>query len=331
MLPTLKNFPSGIIKIQLCDGFCHTVVLDKDSKFCGVCRNALDLLHINCHVLSGNNHNPMIVEPVNQYLTKGLKIMTSECNSVGVALEAILLLLNAWNSCPIPSTDISCSLVAVDHEFAFPIDYSTNKHWELTSSRTKSVESYPRNLATCLSAFCEVVQLLVQEQRAYHRELINSCCPDPCTYSVGNIVFACRATRSGALKGHVDKLTYTFTGPCRITAIFKGASYSYELEHCTTPHRKEKKHASKSNLSTYPLELIPFHPFNGSNTWYGQLHKPAMAPTFKEAGINRFDPVKLFKISTNFLLTNQVSDFHWQSLSELNDGLFPFHWLSGEE
>ena len=123
-----KNFASGIMKIQLRYGLCHTVVLDKDSKFFGVCLEALDLLQINCHVLSGNNHNPMIVERVNRYPTKGLKVMTNKRDSVRIALEAILLLLYAWNSCPIPGTDISRSLVAVGREFAFPIDYSTNKH-----------------------------------------------------------------------------------------------------------------------------------------------------------------------------------------------------------
>jgi hypothetical protein len=147
-------------------GFCRTVVLDKDSKFFGVCRKALDLLQINCHVLSGDNHNPMIVKRVNQYLTKGLKIMTNERNSVRIALEAILLLFNAWNSCPIPGTDISRSLVAVGREFAFPINYFTNKHWELTSSPT-SVESYSQDLATRLSALREVAHLLVKEHRAY--------------------------------------------------------------------------------------------------------------------------------------------------------------------
>jgi hypothetical protein len=60
-----KNFASGIMKIQLHYGFCHTVVLDKDSKFVGVCRKAFNLLHINCHVLSGDNHNPMIIKQVN--------------------------------------------------------------------------------------------------------------------------------------------------------------------------------------------------------------------------------------------------------------------------
>jgi hypothetical protein len=118
--------------------------------------------------------------------------MTNERDSIRVALEAILLLLYAWNSCPIPGTDISSSLVAVECEFLFPINYSTNKHWELTSSPI-SVESYSKDLATRLSALRKVAQLLVQEYRAYHRELINSRYLDPCTYSISNIVFACRA------------------------------------------------------------------------------------------------------------------------------------------
>jgi hypothetical protein len=125
-----KTFALGIMKVQLCCGFCHTIILDKDSKCVEVCSEVLDLLHNNRHVLSGNNHNPMMVKRINQYLTKGLKIMTNECNSVQIALEAILLLRYAWNSCPIPRMDISRSLVAIGHEFDFPIDYSTNKHWE---------------------------------------------------------------------------------------------------------------------------------------------------------------------------------------------------------
>ena len=109
----------------------------------------------------------MLVERVNRYLTKGLKIMSNERDSVRVALEAILLLLYAWNSCPVPGTDISRSLVAVGREFAFPIDYSSGKHWELTSSPT-TVVSYSKELATRLSACQEVSKLLVEEQRSYH-------------------------------------------------------------------------------------------------------------------------------------------------------------------
>jgi hypothetical protein len=60
----------------------------------------------------------------------------------------------------------------------------------------------------------------------------------------------------------------------------------YDLKHCSTPNRKQKKHAS--DLSPYPIELIPFQPLDGPDTWYGQIHKPITAQPFKEAGINVF-------------------------------------------
>ena len=134
-------FASAIMKIQLRYGFCHTIVIDKDTKFYGVCCEAIDLLRINCHVLSGDNHNPMLVERLCRYFNKGLTIMCNERDTVRVALECLLLLLYAWNLCPVPGTDISRSLVAVGREFAFPIDYSAGKHWQLTSSPS-TVESY---------------------------------------------------------------------------------------------------------------------------------------------------------------------------------------------
>jgi hypothetical protein len=70
------------MKILLRYSFCHMAVLDKDAKFFGVCSEALDLLQIHRHVLSSANHNTMLVERVNCYVTKGLKIMCNEQDSV---------------------------------------------------------------------------------------------------------------------------------------------------------------------------------------------------------------------------------------------------------
>ena len=87
----------------------------------------------------------MHVKRVDRYVNKGLKIMCNERDSVRVELEAILLILYAWNSCPVPGTDISHSLVADGQEIAFPIYFSSGKHWELTSLPSPVV-SYRRNL-----------------------------------------------------------------------------------------------------------------------------------------------------------------------------------------
>ncbi len=122
-------------------------------------------------------------------------------------------------------------------------------------------------------------------------------------------------------------MTYPFTGPWRITASHKGASH--ELEHCSLPNKKMKKHAL--DLSPYPLELVPFEPIDGPDNQYGQLHKPITANPYKEVGIKGFAPPMPFKATSQFLTTDLKSQFHWPSLFELNNDLFPFQRSSEEE
>ena len=114
--------------------------------------------------------------------------MTNERGSVRVALEAILLLLYAWNSAPIPGTDLSRSLVAVGREFLFPIDISAANHLELIFS-PESVQSYARTQAELLDASRDIARILLEEHRAYHRKLVNSRHLDPRIWKVGDIVF----------------------------------------------------------------------------------------------------------------------------------------------
>jgi hypothetical protein len=302
------------------------VMLDKDSKFFGVCRKALDLLQINCHVLSSATHSPMLVEQINCYLNKGLHIMCNKHDLVRVALEGILLLLYTWNSCPIPGTDIFRSLIAVGQEFAFPIDFLGGKHWELMST-PNTVVSYLKELATRLSACHKVAEYLVKEQRTYHCKLINARKPDLRIYPVGDIVFARRAVRSNSAHGVVDKLQFAYTGPWHVTAMLKGASY--KLEHVHKPGKREKKHTA--NLSPYPIKSIPFKPVDGTDTRYGQLYKPITAHLFKDAGIKGFSPLKRYQITTTLALTDRCCNFHWPSLSKLNNELLPFQWENDNE
>ena len=169
--------------------------------------------------------------------------------------------------------------------------------------------------------------LLVCKQRCWHHELINSRRRDPWTYNIGDIVFARRATRSDSKRGIVDKLMYAFTGPWHVTASLPGASY--ELQHIHHPTHHDKKHTS--DLSLYPVELIPFQPLDGADTRYGQLYKPISFSPFKEAGLTGSNHLSLFTslcisskaaVSTNF--TGQPSSsltttsYHFRVLMTAN-------------
>jgi hypothetical protein len=136
----------------------------------------------------------------------------------------------------IPGTDISRSLVAVGREFAFPIDYSTEKHWELVSS-PNTVTTYSKDLAKRLAATRKVAELLVKEHRGCHREFINANRPNPWIYAIGDIVFARQAVRSDKRRERVDKLQYAFTGPWKVVSVMPSASYG--LEHCEQAGRKD--------------------------------------------------------------------------------------------
>ena len=67
-------FAASLMRIWLRFGFSHTIVVDKDSKFLGEFVKTAALLCINIHVLSGENHDPMIVERICRYLNSCLTI-----------------------------------------------------------------------------------------------------------------------------------------------------------------------------------------------------------------------------------------------------------------
>ncbi len=143
---------------------------------------------MNLHTQSGGNHATMLVEQFNLFLNKALKIFCNERDSVQVTLEGILLSIYTLNSAPIPGTEISCSLVVIGREFHFPINFSTKKNLELSSS-IMLVLSLANGQAQLLVASCKLAKVLINEHRAYHQEFINSLRPNPWQYHVGNTVF----------------------------------------------------------------------------------------------------------------------------------------------
>jgi hypothetical protein len=214
----------------------------------------------------------------------------------------------------------------VGREFAFPIDYSRSKYWGLTSSPA-TVDTYSKQLAEHLTACHDIALLLVQEQREWHRALINSCWWDRHVYLPRDIIFASCAMRSDAACGRVGKLKYAFMGPWHVTASLHGGSYL--LEHCHNAAQTEKKHAA--NLTPYPPEMIPFKPVDGADMHYGQLYKPIGEHPFKEAGIKGFNPPSPFQVPASFLNIGDFKDFCWPTLAELINNIKPFPWRDDEE
>jgi hypothetical protein len=152
--------------------------------------------------------------------------------------------------------------------------------------------------------------MLIEENRAYHREYINSRWPDPKIYAIGDTVFARCAVKSVASCGLVGKLQNAYTGPWGVTKVLDGALY--EITHLRHANKTDKKHAL--DLSPYPIELIAFEPLDGADNQYGQLYKPISAAQFDDAGLKGFIPSNPFRpydldVPSNYLMSQDR--FKW--------------------
>lgn len=156
--------------------------------------------------------------------------------------------------------------------------------------------------------------------------MINALRPDPRIYSIGDIVFAQRVTKSVVSKGRVGKLMYSMTGPWRVVENLAGGSY--RIEHQLHKGRFDKKHASM--LSPYPLELVPFEPLDGPDNQFGQINQPIKKDAFIEAALKGLTPAEPFWLSANYAAAHAAKEFCWPSVAELNEELFPFPWLPNE-
>jgi hypothetical protein len=316
-------FAAALMKIWLRFGFSHTIVVDKDSKFLGEFVKTAALLKINIHVLSGSNHDPMLVERICRFLNTCLTIFCNERGTNRVALEGILMSLYAWNSAPVIGTDISRSLLVTGREFNFPIDFSSEQHQMLTSSPLK-VTSFATEQARLLKCGQSIAKELIHVQRAWHREFINQRRPDPRQYSVGDRVFARRAVKSIKKRGLVGKLMDSYTGPWKVCGKSKGSSYI--LEHMDT-QKPGKRHAA--HLSPYPDELLPFLPLDGPDNQYGQIYSPISKDPYANAGIKGFQPRQPHVASSHPAFPSTSEDIKFPSLAELNADCF--EWDEGEE
>ena len=319
-----RSFAGAIMKIWLRFGFSHTLVVDKDSKFRGVFAETAKLLNINLHVLSGGNHDAMMVERVNRFLNASLVIFCNERGTIKVSESGILLALYAWNSAPVVGTDISRSLVVVGREFHFPIDFSAEQHHMLTSTPAK-LKSFAGEQAQNLKACRLICETLIKHHRNYHREHANLSRDLPKKYSLGDFAFSRRSVKSDKSKGVVAKVKSPYTGPWEITKVLPGSSY--EIRHKFSGELG-KRHAA--HLSPFPLQLVPFEPVDGADNRYSQMYQPIKKDPYEEAGIKGFKPYQPFReqLPAIGLSAAASASLHFPSLAELNADIC--NWSEGE-
>ncbi len=103
-----------------------------------------------------------------------------------------------------------------------------------------------------------------------------------------------------------------------VVSSLSGASY--KIEHCSTK-TKEKRHAS--DLSPYPIALLPLQPIDGADNQYSQIHRKFSDDPYIQVGIKGFTPPAPFRVPLHFLSADEGLGFCWPTLAELNEEIFP--------
>jgi hypothetical protein len=226
----------------------------------------MDLLQINCHVLSGGNHNPMLMVRVNPYINKVLKSCPTNASGYKLHLRPSFFLCMPGTWAPFPELTSCVVLLQLAENLPFllttPLGSIGNSRlpllpWSLIPSnwlRTWPPVAPLQNFSCGNNAHITENSLTPPDQTQGFTELAISFLHD---------------AQSGPFlrREQVDKLQYAFTGTWQVMAVLSGASYS--LEHCGHKGHTNRKHAS--DLLPYPPKLIPFTLLDGVDTCYSQL------------------------------------------------------------
>jgi hypothetical protein len=130
-------------------------------------------LGLRFHQAARGNHEAVSVERFFRYLNKAVAIAANDRNTNQVFIETSHCAVYAWNSSCIDGTDIVRSVVAVGREFQFPLDITLHQAPIPVDGSVQAVHAFLR-LAQENSRFAQnILQLLIEERRCYHRERTN--------------------------------------------------------------------------------------------------------------------------------------------------------------
>ena len=174
-------------------GLCGLVVVDAASAFLSVFRDMCEVLGLRFHQAARGNHKAVSVKRFFRYLNKAVAIAANDRNTNQVFVETSHCAAYAWNSSCIDGTNIIRSVVAVGREFKFPLDLSLQDPPISVDGNVYAVHSFLRLAQTNSRFAMNVLQLLTEERRSYHRERANET-RNQRLFELGDLVMVSRAS-----------------------------------------------------------------------------------------------------------------------------------------
>jgi hypothetical protein len=210
-----------------------------------------------------------------RYLNKATTISTNDRDTNQVFIETVHCATYAWNSSTIDGTDITRSVAAIGRPFAFPLDITLSTTPSPSYGNVANLHSFIR-LAQRNSTFAtEILKIITEERRTYHRERINAT-RNQSLFHLDDIIMVRVQVQSNAEINRVAKLSYRLRGPYRIIECTgHGAYFLQKLDQPNSPKLKYKS----EDISLLPPAIRPVEPIDGPNLRYlnhnhASIHHP---------------------------------------------------------
>jgi hypothetical protein len=267
-------------------GLCGLIVVDAASAFRDVFEAMCKTLDIRFHAAARGNHKAVSVERYFRFLNKAVAIAANDRNTNQIFVETAQCAAYAWNSSCIDGTDIVRSVAAVGREFQFPLDMTLQPPPIPVHGDVFSVHSFLR-LAQRNSNFAvDILQLLTDERRTYHRERINESRSQQ-LFDVGDSVLVRVAVQSNAQTNKVAKLEYRLRGPYTVIEVLGHGAY--QLRKLNAPDGALWKYHAE-DISLLPPVIRPVEPLDGPDLRYmNHNHAPIHHPLKAAFGIKLYN------------------------------------------
>ncbi len=255
-------------------GLPRIVVVDADSKFCGIFTKTFENLGIHVEVVSRENHKAVRNERFHRYLNRVQRINTAETGSFFQWKQGVTFALYGWNAGPIDGTDIPRSVGAIGRTFPFPLDTQTRPTF-VNGFEGANAADYHDAVHPLIANQRELLRILNEERRQRHRDLKNDSITER-TFAAGDLVIVRKQVQSNSDRGIAGKIVFKSRGPYRVLEPANPGSYWIQklpfLDGLGSTGRRVKESAAR--MERIPSTLVIHKRPDGADTRLASMRHP---------------------------------------------------------
>ena len=298
-------------------GLPNLIIVDAGSEFAGDVTAVVKLIQIRYYAVTRENHQALMVERFHRYMNKVQRLHAADCETPEDWIIGISFAVYAWNAAPIEGTDIPRSYAAIGREFALPIDthLSTDQlpradnFGELSTAHIEA--GFP-----LLFKQQQLLKILTEERRAYHRALRNKNKTNP-TFNVGDLVIVRKQSPTTEAHGP-GKLRFEARGPFRILEALSSNTYRIQRipfgsDRGTRPGAPYKETAAR--MEKLPSTLVIHRPIEGADAnWAAYRHAISPSPLDRTLGITDYGKYQQAPVNSKYAF--EPIDELWRDIVE---------------